>query len=220
MSSVSASFWPHGGRHPRSHPPATPLTIAPSSPIAFWTFDETHGITPNEVPSAAQNGIYENSALGATSAFPSLGTSVTFNGTCSRMRAQFDASFNLGTGDFRVELRYRTTVGTRGETLHFKTPIHLGIFANNATSGSLREWHGGFQSRRGHATHVARSRQLDVPVGRHNAKPLPLEAGGSPLKSYPAGLFGVFGNGDATGSKSRIYAPERTRAVRIRPRVL
>ena len=119
-------------------------SVLADSPIAFWTFDETTGTTANDVSGTAQNGIYENCTLGTTSAFPNLGTAVTFNGTSSRMRAPFDASFNLGTGDFSVELWYRTTVGTRGDMFNFKNAIDFGIFANDAASGSLRGWHNGF----------------------------------------------------------------------------
>ncbi len=120
-------------------------SVAADSPIAHWTFDETTGTTAVDSAGAAQNGIYENCTLGATAAFPNLGTAVTFNGTNARVRMPFDAAFNLGTGDFSVELWYRTTVAGRGDMFNFKAGgVDFGIFANDNASGSLRGWHNGF----------------------------------------------------------------------------
>ena len=117
-------------------------SVAADSPIAFWSFDETTGTTAADSAGVAQNGIYENCTLGATAAFPNLGTAVTFNGTNARVRMPFDAAFNLGTGDFSVELWYRTTVTTRGDMFNFKANgVDFGMFANDNASGSLRGWH-------------------------------------------------------------------------------
>jgi hypothetical protein len=117
--------------------------VAADSPIAHWTFDETTGTTANDVAGTAQNGIYENCALGASSAFPNLGTAATFNGTNARMRVPTDAVFNLGAGDFSVEVWYKSTGTARGDIFNFKNTIDFGIFANNGGTGSIGGWHNG-----------------------------------------------------------------------------
>ena len=117
--------------------------VSADSPIAFWSFDETTGTTAVDSAGTAQNGIYENCTLGATAAFPNLGTAVTFNGTNARVRMPFDAAFNLGAGNFTVELWYRTTVTGRGDMFNFKNSIDFGIFANSAGAGDIGGWHNG-----------------------------------------------------------------------------
>lgn len=106
-------------------------------------FDETTGTTAADSAGVAQNGIYENCTLGAVSAFPNLGTAITLNGTNARMRAPFDAAFNLGAGDFSVEIWYKSTATVRGDIFNFKNAIDFGIFANNAGAGSIGGWHNG-----------------------------------------------------------------------------
>ena len=117
--------------------------VSADSPIAFWSFDETTGTTAADSAGVAQNGIYENCTLGLTSAFPNLGTCALFNGTNSRVRMPANAAFELGTGDFSVELWYQTTTTARGDMFNFKNAIDFGIFANNAGVGDIGGWHNG-----------------------------------------------------------------------------
>ena len=118
-------------------------SVSADAPIAFWSFDETTGTTAADSAGVAQNGIYENCTLGQTSAFANLGTCALFNGTNSRVRMPADAAFNLGAGDFSVELWYKTTVTGRGDMFNFKNSIDFGVFANSAGAGDIGGWHNG-----------------------------------------------------------------------------
>ena len=118
--------------------------ISADAPIAFWSFDETTGTTAADSAGTAQNGIYENATLGQTSAFTNLGTCVLFNGTNTRVRMPFDAAFNLGAGDFSVELWYKTTTTNRGDMFNFKAgAVDFGMFANVSGANTASGWHNG-----------------------------------------------------------------------------
>src|SRR5688572_19556753 len=78
-------------------------TVLADNPLTYWEMDEAAGATAADSAGTPQNGTYENVTLGQASAFPNLGTCGIFNGSNSRVRVPFDASFNLGPGNFSVE---------------------------------------------------------------------------------------------------------------------
>lgn len=118
--------------------------VLADNPLTYWQLDEAVGTTTAaDAAGTPQNGTFENVTLGQTSAFSNLGTCGSFNGTNSRVVTPFDASFNLGSGNFSVELWYRTSVTSRGDLYNFKSSGDFGIFANNGGSGLIGGYHNG-----------------------------------------------------------------------------
>ncbi len=123
--------------------------VLADGPLTFWTFDEAVGATvANDIATAAgapqqgaQNGTFENCTLGVASGALNLGTCMQLNGTSSRARFPYVSFFDLATGDFTVELWYKTTVTTRGDMFNFKNTIDFGIFSNNGVAGQLSGYH-------------------------------------------------------------------------------
>lgn len=112
-------------------------TILADNPVAYWELDETTGTTAADSAGTPQNGTYQNVVLGQPSAFPNLGTSAQFNGSTSRVQAAANSVFELGTGDFSVELWAKTPVATRGDVFNYKNAMDFGIFLNASATGSI-----------------------------------------------------------------------------------
>lgn len=133
--------------------PATLLTagtatyrnaILTDAPIAYWEMDETAGAaTAADAAGTPQNGTYQSVTLGQASAFPNLGTCGQFNGSTSRVAIAANAAFELGTGDFSVELWAKTPVTARGDAFNYKNANDFGIFLNQSGTGSIGGWHNG-----------------------------------------------------------------------------
>ena len=124
--------------------------VLADGPLAFWSFDEASGTVANDSATTAgapqqgaQNGAFENCTLGAISGAVNLGTCITLNGTNARARFPYVSFFDLGAGDFSVELWYKATGTARGDLFNFKTTNDFGIFANQAGAGSIGGWHNG-----------------------------------------------------------------------------
>src|SRR5262245_22267286 len=120
--------------------------VLADNPLTYWQMDESAGATTAvDAAGTPQNGTYNSVVLGGASAFANLGTCGSFNGASSRVVIPFDASFNLGSGDFTVECWYKTTVTARGDIYNFKGGGgDFGIFANASFSGSIGGYHNTF----------------------------------------------------------------------------
>lgn len=119
--------------------------VLADNPIGYWEFDETSGTTAADSGGATQQpGTYENCTLGQASAFTALGTAAGFDGSTSRVQIPQNAVFELGTGDFSVELWYSTPSTGRGDIFNFKNENDFGIFANLSGSGEISGYHNGF----------------------------------------------------------------------------
>ena len=124
--------------------PAYRSVVLADNPIGYWEFDEASGATAADSGGGtSEPGAYQNCALGQASAFAALGTCAQFNGTTSRVRVEPSSVFELGTGDFSVELWYKTAVSTRGDMFNYKNANDFGLFANQAASGQIGGWHNG-----------------------------------------------------------------------------
>ncbi len=119
--------------------------VLSDNPIAYWELDEPAGaVTAADSAGTAQPGAYQNVTLGQTSAFSNLGTCGQFNGSTSRVQIAADNVFNLGTGDFSVELWAKTPVSSRGDAFNYKNSTDFGIFFNQSGTGSIGGYLNGF----------------------------------------------------------------------------
>jgi hypothetical protein len=124
--------------------PAYRNVVLADNPIAYWEFDEASGtVAADSATATLEPGAYQNCTLGQASAFTALGTCAQFNGTTSRVRVEPSSAFELGTGDFSVELWYNTPVTGRGDLFNYKNAQDFGLFANQTGSGSIGGWHNG-----------------------------------------------------------------------------
>lgn len=132
---------------PRLHAgtPAYRNVILADNPIAYWEMDEAAGAaTAADSAGTSQAGAYQNVITGQASAYPNLGTCGQFNGTTSRVQIAADSAFNLGTGDFSVEVWAKIPVTARGDVFNYKNATDFGIFFNNSGTGSIGGYLNGF----------------------------------------------------------------------------
>lgn len=123
--------------------------VLADNPLGFWSFDEASGTsaldsatTAGAPQQGAQNGSYINCTLAQSSAALNLGTCARLNGTNSYVSFPYVSFFDLGTGDFSVELWYNTLGTVRGDIFNFKSGASdFGIFANVNAVGSIGGWH-------------------------------------------------------------------------------
>ncbi|HEX2747009.1 MAG TPA: lamin tail domain-containing protein, partial [Verrucomicrobiales bacterium] len=111
--------------------------VLADNPVAYWELDETSGTTAADSAGTPQDGTYQNVTLGQPSAFPNLGTSAQFNGSTSRVQAAASSVFELGTGDFTVEVWAKTPLTSRGDVFNYKNVQDFGIFLNASATGSI-----------------------------------------------------------------------------------
>ena len=125
--------------------------VLADGPVGFWSFDEVSGtvvadkaVAVGAPQNGAQDGVYENCTLGQASRGLNMGTSVQFNGSNSRVRIPAASFFDLGTGNFSVELWYKTPATTRGDLFVYRNTapaIDLSMTSNDDGTPRLRVYH-------------------------------------------------------------------------------
>lgn len=110
------------------------------NPIGYWRFEETDNTQPAADTATGNDGANDGTyrthnsnevTLGQSSAVPRLGSAALFGGG-SNVRIPHSAAFDLGTGDFAVELWFKTNDNGRGDLFTYKgTGGDLGIHSNS-----------------------------------------------------------------------------------------
>jgi hypothetical protein len=117
--------------------------VLSEDPVGYWQFNEASGATATDSSVNANHGTYNGVVLGAAAASSQLGTAGRFNGG-QNVRIPDIAAYDMGTGNFSVELWYRTSMANRGDILTYKgTGGDLGVQHNQNGDGvkDLRLYH-------------------------------------------------------------------------------
>ena len=119
--------------------------VLSDNPIAYYRFEETSGAVAADTSTAGANhdAAHVNTTLGMPS-YGQLGKAADFAGSAA-VRITDHVDFDLGTGDFAVELWYQTSITTRGDLLTYKgTGGDFGIHSNSQGADIVSAYHGGF----------------------------------------------------------------------------
>ncbi len=126
-----------------------PHVVLSDDPFAYYRFEETSGTIAADSSTTGANheAAYVGTfGLGATSASDLLGTAAQFSGgNATRVRIPRHADFDLGTGNYSIELWYQTTSGGRGDLLTNKAGgPDLGIHSASQGADTVSLYHNGF----------------------------------------------------------------------------
>ena len=115
--------------------------VLADAPIAYYRFEETGGTTATDTSLSAtqHNGTFNNGVLlQQASASPTLGNAIRLDGTNDQVRIPDSVDFdNIGTGDYAIELWYRSEETTRGDLFNYKgAGGDLGVISNSNSPGA------------------------------------------------------------------------------------
>ena len=124
--------------------------VLADDPIAWYRFEESSGLTAfdSSVSGANHDAVYAGTVTpGASGPTLALGNAADFTPQAA-VRITDHADFDLGTGDFSLELWFKADVGTRGDLFTYKgTGGDFGLHSSGAGgSNTVQVFHGGFVS--------------------------------------------------------------------------
>jgi Concanavalin A-like lectin/glucanases superfamily len=122
VACVAAAAWlaPAGSASASGNPYVD--AVLANNPIGYWRFNElAGGVIPNSASTGAIHDAMDQGTVtfGNPSYAANLGTSFGFNGA-GAIRIPDHADFDLGTGDYAVELWFNTNTTNRGDLFTYK----------------------------------------------------------------------------------------------------